>query len=127
MPPQRKVTKNSLSSWSIERKHSFGEFVGGWLEERRKVQRETLLNRGIYSRYQIPEYFANLPKRKMVHDCMESCEERNNDVTARRHSGHELVNCKNKQTTPIRIPVKNDLHKLRYRHRSTNHSCWNPQ
>ena len=37
MPSQRKVTKNSLSSWSIERKHSFGEFVGGWLEERRKV------------------------------------------------------------------------------------------
>lgn len=37
MPPKREVTKNSLSSWSIERKHSFGEFVGGWLEERRKV------------------------------------------------------------------------------------------
>ena len=44
MIPQRKVTKSSLSSWSIERKHSFGEFVGGWLEERCKVGKSLCIN-----------------------------------------------------------------------------------
>lgn len=52
MPPQRKVTKNSLSSWSIERKHSFGEFVGGWLEERRKVGK-SLCTLNIVSSYRV--------------------------------------------------------------------------
>ncbi|KAJ7381439.1 hypothetical protein OS493_001575 [Desmophyllum pertusum] len=118
------MNKNALPSWKIERKYSLSNFVEDWLEEKRRLQKDKIIDYGIYSRYQVPQLFADLPKKKTSYAHMEKCK---NDVEIEEKFPHckEFTNGKINRLSPVRIPVPNDLYKLRYKHRP-NHHAWNP-
>ncbi|KAL9964930.1 hypothetical protein ACROYT_G028644 [Oculina patagonica] len=118
------VNRNTLPSWKIQRRYSLsdfmiGDFVEDWLKETRVRQKNKIIDYGIYSRYQVPKLFADLPKRKSSHAHTGKWK---NDMERKEKLPHcsEKVNGKIDQSSPIRIPVPNDLYKLCYKHRPNN-------